>query len=155
MMKSVKLQLLATLVATVVTIVAVLLPVATSSDDDIREAAIRYHLRNVQERDVFFVQVGTRDPAADFLVRFADVPWKVKAASLAGFRKSGHVVIDPQTGKDSMILKVGDIAWNSPWHVTVSYGYYVANMGAAGYRYRMAWQFGRWVVVAKESLWVS
>ena len=150
-MKSIKKKaVIGTMLVLGVLIVASLLPIATVSYDDIREAAIRHHLRNTTAQDTYFIQIDGADPGQEFLARFQDVPWKVKPASRARFREPGHAVFDPEDGADSMILEVGDIAWGSPWHVTISYGYYVANRGAAYYRYWMVWKFGRWVVVAED-----
>ncbi|NLX59036.1 MAG: hypothetical protein GXY74_08095 [Phycisphaerae bacterium] len=148
-MRSVRLQLVVTFVATAFTGLTMLLPAAISCDDDIREDAIRFWTSGERPQGTYFVCIDGDDPDEEFLSRFSDLHWKAKPASLVRQRgnKFRWEFYDPETDESSTILTVSDVAWAGPCYARLNFSFMSASLGGGGVVMHLVWSGGHWRVV--------
>jgi len=109
-----------------------------AQEDNIREAILRYemlgwiagaHAAKREMKDpsldfeTFFVSLNHKDPTADFLRRFRDIPRTVKKKSPSSASAGGLEVYDPQTHKNAIVFTADTIRWLSDDLVEVDGGY--------------------------------
>ena len=121
--------------------------------DDIRETVFRYQFpKNVRDDSiVLFISVydsttkKRSDPSPEFMKRFAQHRPRVLKASGAATDPQ-QCVIDPKTGKKSVIWEVGEIVWKSENEVEVSGGYAGGPFSGSWSTYFLRKKNGQWAV---------
>ncbi len=120
---------------------------------------LKRHLKHVPEVEVFFLEIEGRDPPAEFLARFADLPRPARPASVAsGPQKKSRPragMIDKETGKQGRILRIDSLEWARDDEVQVEGGYYENCLSATGMTYTVEWEDGRWVVTHEQLNWIA
>jgi hypothetical protein len=118
-------------------------------EDDIREAIVRYQIANWDLRaDVYFVEIQSKDPTKEFLLRFADIPKPVEKKSASRIRKEvvGNYVEERHTKTRGVVFDQESIVRISDSRVDVRGGYYCASLCMAGGVYHLERLKDHWVV---------
>lgn len=113
------------------------------AEADVAEAVFRHMLQEMKKRpgwaehtSAICLEIRRKDPAPDFLERFAGVAPPIRAASSCTWTQplSTHV-IDRHTNKPATILEASGFRWHTGRHVTVTCGYAEASLSGGGYTY--------------------
>ena len=123
---------------------------ACDSGDDLVEAALRFQFASnrssIGDRAaVFFIAVeDEQDPGPGLLARFSDHSPPVRAQSDSTMSEKGDRVLDPATGKPSLIFRIYKRTMLSNSEAIVEGGYYEANLSASWITMRAQCQDGTW-----------
>ena len=144
---------------------SIFLPSICYSDDDVREAAIRYYLEGRTHQKTLFVKFARRanndkgfeawDPPKEFLQRLSDLNRNIKPASQAIYRKDRYVAYDPETNKPANILTVAEITRIKPWLIEIEMVSFHTGLSSFGFTCQLVWQQNKWVGVEELMEWES
>ena len=106
--------------------------------------------------EVFFLEIQTKDPTDQFLLRFADIEKPVRKKSLSAYEKNvvGHV-IDKKTKQLGVIFDQGAIHWSGDSVVEVEGGYDCGSLCTAAGVYRVERKTNQWVVTEFKASVIS
>ncbi len=110
---------------------------------------MRYQIANWDLRaDVYFVEIQSKDPTKEFLLRFADIPRPVEKKSASRIKKDivGNHVEQKHTKKQGVVFDQESIVRISDFRVDVRGGYYCASLCMAGGVYHLERRKDHWVV---------
>jgi len=123
---------------------------ACNSGDDLAEAALRFQFASNQSAigdraAAYFVAVEEdQDPGTDLLARFSGESPPVRPLSGLTMSEAGDRVLDPSTGKPSLIFRIYKRTMLSNTEAIVEGGYYEANLSASWITMRAQCREGYW-----------
>jgi hypothetical protein len=128
-----------------------------AQEEDLREAIVRYQIANWDlNAKVYFISIKDKDPAKQFLERFADVKYPVKGKSASKQDKSPmNWVVEKKTKKIGVVFDQGLLRWSSDTQVSAEGGYYCGSLCSAGGTYHVERREGRWLVTGFEVTFMS
>ena len=100
----------------------------------------------------FLVQISGRDPSAEFLKRFKDIPRKIKAGSNGRFDEKFYAgwLTDKDSHDRVIQFWVGQVEWVSEGNARTRGGYYCGVRCAAVYVFELKKFAGKWTVKSAE-----
>ena len=125
---------------------------ACDSGDDLAEASFRFQFSSnrssIGDRAAaYFVALeDDQDPGPGLLARFSDHSPPVRSLSVSTTSEKGDRVLDPNTGKPSLIFRIYKRTMLSNSEAIVEGGYYEANLSASWITMRARCQEGTWRV---------
>jgi hypothetical protein len=115
------------------------------------EAAFLYQFANNQSSlqktaAVYFISIeDNRDPSAQLLTRFTGHRPPVKPLSAA--KRTDDGIIDPESGRRSLVFRVGEIRFAAPTEAQLRGGYEEGRLSASRITLRASCGGGRWSLV--------
>lgn len=86
------------------------------------------------------------DPDPEFLGRFASTKFRVAPISAAA-RSEDNRLIEKQTGKPGVSLRIERVDWLDRYNVEVPFAWSVGADNELVFFYRLAWKKGKWIVL--------
>jgi hypothetical protein len=126
------------------------------TEDDIREAVIRYMFEHSATQQhpyastIFIALERDKDPSDEFMKRFEGNRPIVKKLSGSTYTSDTGMIVDKETGRGGIRYNVGTIKWINEKEARVEASYYVAMLFAGGCQYRIVQERRKWVVKGCE-----
>jgi hypothetical protein len=135
------------------------------AEEEVRLAVFRTQLAEGGPGALCFLQVkGSGEPSSDLLDSLKEVQrdedqcavWpEFKPISAVRSDADMTDVIDNETARPGIIIRVDTIKWLGPRQCEVEGGYYAGPLAASGNTFQVELREGRWEVVGARMDWIS
>ncbi len=128
----------------------------TESDDNIREAVLKYMFDHDATQQhpftkVFFIAIDKdKDPPKEFMKKFEGHNPRVKKLSQSTYTSDTGMIVDEETGGAGIRYSVGVVKWINETEARLEGSYYVGMLFAGGCEYRIVLEGSQWVVKGCE-----
>jgi len=118
------------------------------SEMDMYEAVLRYQAKIWEfAADSYCVEVNGKDPGSELLERLRALAIKPASACRNQITDRARMqVVDRETGRPSVIFRLGEIRWLNHSEAEVDGGYLCGSQCLAVGAYHVSWDGRRWVI---------